>query len=115
MARDALHAFKFHGKRALARPLAGLLLEQWGPGLAAAGIEALVPVPLGRTRERERGFNQAELLARRDGQVLFETAKGERRRADVGPNKLVEAKKEPGWHAFLRQYRDLMQSRRLGA
>ena len=33
----------------------------------------------------------------------------ERRRAEVGPNKLAEAEKEPGWHAFLRQYRDLMQ------
>jgi len=64
-ARDALHAFKFHGKRALARPLAALLLEQWGPALAAAGLDALVPVPLGRARERERGFNQAALVAER--------------------------------------------------
>jgi P-type Ca2+ transporter type 2C len=39
----------------------------------------------------------------------------ERRRAEVGPNKLAEAKKEPGWHAFLRQYRDLMQLVLLGA
>ena len=38
-----------------------------------------------------------------------------RRRAQVGPNKLVEAKKEPGWRAFLRQYRDLMQLVLLGA
>jgi ComF family protein len=65
VARDALHAFKFHGKRALARPLAALLLEQWGPALAAAGIDALVPVPLGRARERERGFNQAALVGER--------------------------------------------------
>ena len=64
-ARDALHAFKFHGKRALARPLAALVLEQWGPALAAAGLDALVPVPLARARERERGFNQAALLAER--------------------------------------------------
>src|SRR5256885_94103 len=54
-ARDALHAFKFHGKRALARPLAALLVEQWGPALAAAHLDALVPVPLGRARERDRG------------------------------------------------------------
>jgi P-type Ca2+ transporter type 2C len=39
----------------------------------------------------------------------------ERRRAQFGPNKLAEAKKEPGWHAFLRQYRDLMQLVLLGA
>jgi ComF family protein len=64
-ARDALHAFKFHGKRALAGPLAALLLEQWGPALAAANVEALIPVPLSRARERERGFNQASLVAER--------------------------------------------------
>jgi P-type Ca2+ transporter type 2C len=39
----------------------------------------------------------------------------EQRRAQYGPNKLAEAEKEPGWHAFLRQYRDLMQLVLLGA
>ena len=62
--RDALHAFKFSGKRALARPLADLLVEQCG-GTLPGGIEAVVPVPLSPDRERERGFNQARLLAER--------------------------------------------------
>ena len=61
--RDAIHAFKFRGKRALARPLAALIGEQWPPG--ADDVATLVPVPLGRPRERERGFNQAALLAER--------------------------------------------------
>jgi Ca2+-transporting ATPase len=39
----------------------------------------------------------------------------ERRRERFGPNKLAEAEKEPGWHAFLRQYRDLMQLVLVGA
>ena len=30
----------------------------------------------------------------------------EKRRAQYGPNKLAEEAKEPGWHSFLRQYRD---------
>jgi ComF family protein len=63
--RDALHAFKFGGKRALARPLAALLLERWGAWLRAAAVDALVPAPLARARERERGFNQAALVAER--------------------------------------------------
>ena len=33
----------------------------------------------------------------------------ERRRVRYGANKLAEGEKEPGWHAFLRQYQDLMQ------
>src|SRR5262245_27758029 len=48
----------------------------------------------------------------RDG---LDAAEVERRRAQYGANKLAEAKKEPGWHAFLRQYRDLMQIVLLGA
>ena len=33
----------------------------------------------------------------------------QQRLAQYGPNKLAEKAKEPGWHAFLRQYKDLMQ------
>ena len=62
--REALHAFKFSGKRALARPLADLVLEQCA-GALPDGIVAVVPVPLSPDRERERGFNQARLLAER--------------------------------------------------
>ena len=50
-----------------------------------------------------------------DPRVGLDDAEVQKRRADVGPNKLAEAPKEPGWHAFLRQYRDLMQLVLLGA
>jgi P-type Ca2+ transporter type 2C len=50
-----------------------------------------------------------------DPQSGLQTAEVERLRAEVGPNKLAEAEREPGWHAFLRQYRDLMQLVLLGA
>jgi Ca2+-transporting ATPase len=45
----------------------------------------------------------------------LDAAEVERRRAEHGANRLAEAEKEPGWHAFLRQYRDLMQLVLLGA
>src|SRR5262245_10363949 len=45
----------------------------------------------------------------------LDSAEVERRRAEYGPNKLAEAPKEPGWHAFLRQYQDLMQYVLVGA
>jgi Ca2+-transporting ATPase len=45
----------------------------------------------------------------------LDSAEVEKRRAQHGPNKLVEEAKEPGWHAFLRQYRDLMQLVLVGA
>ena len=62
--REALHAFKFSGKTALAAPLGDLLHDACALGLPLAP-HLVVPVPLHRGRERERGFNQAALLAGR--------------------------------------------------
>jgi P-type Ca2+ transporter type 2C len=50
-----------------------------------------------------------------DPRTGLDAAEVERRREHYGPNKLAEAEKEPGWHAFLRQYRDLMQLVLVGA
>jgi P-type Ca2+ transporter type 2C len=50
-----------------------------------------------------------------DGRSGLDPAEVERRREQYGANKLAEAEKEPGWHAFLRQYRDLMQLVLVGA
>jgi ComF family protein len=61
--REAVQRLKFARKPALARPLATLVLEQWAERLPS--VDAVVPVPLARARERERGFNQAGLLAER--------------------------------------------------
>ncbi|MGH7765484.1 MAG: ComF family protein [Candidatus Dormibacteraceae bacterium] len=58
----AIHRFKYQGWRRLAGPLALLMAER----LAVEGLAArfVLAIPLHRTRLRERGFNQAELLAR---------------------------------------------------
>ncbi len=45
----------------------------------------------------------------------LDAAEVERRRTQYGANKLAAAEKEPGWHAFLRQYQDLMQIVLVGA
>jgi ComF family protein len=67
--REAIHALKFGRRRALASPLGDLTVQQCAVSLPD-GIDALSPVPLARARERERGFNQAALLARRIGRRL---------------------------------------------
>jgi Ca2+-transporting ATPase len=41
--------------------------------------------------------------------VGLDASQVERKLAQYGPNKLAEKAKEPGWRAFLRQYKDLMQ------
>ncbi len=44
-----------------------------------------------------------------DPAVGLSAGEVEARRSKYGPNRLAEEAKEPGWKAFLRQYRDLMQ------
>ncbi|HEX2433230.1 MAG TPA: HAD-IC family P-type ATPase, partial [Gaiellaceae bacterium] len=63
------------------------------------------------------GLTADEALAQLgvDPRQGLDRAEVECRREQYGPNKLAEAKKEPGWHAFLRQYRDLMQLVLVGA
>lgn len=63
-ARDLIHALKYAGMRRLAQDLAGWIVNY----IRAAKIELpmasiFVPIPLHRKKFRERGFNQAELLA----------------------------------------------------
>jgi ComF family protein len=69
--RQAIHQFKYQDLRILASPL-GLLMAAGWPTLAPPGLEvdAIVPVPLHKTRERERGYNQAALLSRELGYRL---------------------------------------------
>jgi predicted amidophosphoribosyltransferase len=64
-----LHAFKYDGRRSLARPIAGLMAEAGAHLLADADF--VVPVPLHHSRRRHRGFNQAEDLARALGPPLL--------------------------------------------
>ena len=59
---QAVKRFKYEGWRRLASPLALLLAERLVvEGLASALVLA---VPLHPSRQRQRGFNQADLLAR---------------------------------------------------
>ncbi len=60
--REAVHALKYRGLRSLALPLAGLMSVCWRREPLPADV--IVPVPLHRRRLRERGYNQAALLAR---------------------------------------------------
>ena len=65
--REAIHGFKYRDVRAAAPALARLLAEY----LSANPLlgESIVPVPLHRRKLRERGYNQAALLARELGKL----------------------------------------------
>lgn len=61
--REAVLLLKFGGRTALAEPLAEMMLEFFECELAPDTYAFIVPVPLYPVRERERGYNQAALLA----------------------------------------------------
>jgi len=60
--RAIVHAFKYDGRRSLARPLGRLLRDAGRPVLD--GADAVVPVPLHPWKRVQRGFNQSADLAR---------------------------------------------------
>lgn len=62
--RDLIHSFKYNHRTHLRHPLALLALEGICDFLPDATPHLIVPVPLHRSRLRQRGFNQAVLLGR---------------------------------------------------
>lgn len=61
--KTIVERLKYHGREEYARIMAGrmfLLLEHEFPGVQ---VDRVIPVPLHRTRQRERGFNQSAILA----------------------------------------------------
>ena len=63
--RHAIHRLKYQRLSALADPLGDALSRFWQR--LGAQATCIVPVPLHPDRQRERGYNQSELLARRVG------------------------------------------------
>lgn len=73
--REAIHCFKYRNYR-VAAPLLGRLMASYLLDNPLPG-EVLVPVPLHDKRVRERGYNQAELLAAEIGSITgLPVAKG---------------------------------------
>jgi len=66
--REAIHKFKYQNLRSLAAPLASMLQEYLVT--SPLDVDVLVPVPLHRKRLRERGYNQARLLAKELGKLI---------------------------------------------
>jgi ComF family protein len=63
--RQAIHRFKYERLSGMAEPFGSMLAEYWRAAQLTA--DWLIPVPLHPSRERDRGYNQSELLARQLG------------------------------------------------
>ncbi len=67
--RRAVHLFKYAGRAPAGRTLGQLMVEALESRIDFP-CDLVVPVPLSRSRLRERGFNQSALLARDLGRAL---------------------------------------------
>ena len=61
---DVIHRFKYGGKISLGERLGEFMADFSYPSLAIADYSLIMPVPLHPRRLRQRGFNQAVVLAR---------------------------------------------------
>lgn len=59
--RTAVHEFKYKGRRVLAPIFGEMMYQYWAHG--GVPVDMVVPVPLHPSRKKERGFDQAYLLA----------------------------------------------------
>lgn len=65
--RDTLHDFKFHGQRALARPIAWLMA---GAAEGCGPFDGVAFAPMHEDDRRSRGYDQSQLLARHLAKAL---------------------------------------------
>ena len=61
---QVLYAMKYHNRRTLCVKIGEWIGSELFPSGFFEGVDFLVPVPLFRTRLRQRGYNQSDLLAR---------------------------------------------------
>lgn len=67
-ARQAIHQLKYRNRQWLVTAMARMMADYWQSNPLPADL--LVAVPLHPARQRERGYNQAELLARALGCMI---------------------------------------------
>ncbi len=89
---EAVHRYKFGRVRALGKPF-GALLAQCLSERLETGADLICWAPLAKKRLRERGFDQAELMAREVGRLLSIPVRPalEKRRNTAPQSELKEA------------------------
>ncbi len=66
--RSAMYRFKYSNRRCYGKVFAKYADRYYGNWIRRNGIEAIVPVPMYKGKERRRGYNQATVFARTLGE-----------------------------------------------
>ena len=69
LVQRVIHALKYHGRAQIGYGLGRTLGRRLGEQPLLADLAAVVPVPLHPRRQRARGYNQAEVIARGVGEA----------------------------------------------
>jgi len=67
--RQSVGRYKYHGAKAYADFYARQIVAVYGAWLQKTALDVLVPVPVHWRKKNQRGFNQAEVLAKKVGQL----------------------------------------------
>lgn len=62
--KQTMYRFKYGNKREYASYFAGQTVEKYGRWLEKIGVDAIIPVPMYKKKEKRRGYNQAAVFAR---------------------------------------------------
>ena len=62
--KQTMYRFKYGNQREYATFFARQAVLKYGSWMQRAGVEAIVPVPMHKSKQRRRGYNQAECFAR---------------------------------------------------
>lgn len=62
--KHSIYRFKYQNRREYARYYGSEIVRVYGGWIQRCRIDGIVPIPLHKNRKRQRGYNQAELLAR---------------------------------------------------
>lgn len=62
--KESLYRFKYSNRREYGVFYAQQAVAVWGDWISRRNVDAIIPVPLHRSRRQKRGYNQAEIFGR---------------------------------------------------
>lgn len=68
--KDAIYRFKYHNQRNYAKFFGEVIASRYGYQIRHWNPDVIIPIPLYRIKYYQRGFNQAELVAKELGNIL---------------------------------------------
>lgn len=68
--KNSIYRFKYQGRREYASYYGAELVRVYGGWIRRHGVQAVIPIPVSKSRRRQRGYNQAALVAREVGRRM---------------------------------------------